>query len=55
MEYDKTQELTCPKDGKKTTHTITYQKATCSRFRDTVSWFFCEKDGTCQECRENYE
>lgn len=55
MEYEKTFEAVCPKDGTKTSHTVTYRKGTCSRFRESISWFFCEKNSQCRECQEDYE
>lgn len=54
-EYDKSYDAICPKDSVKTLHTVTYARVTCSRFRESVLWFACQKDACCQECREDYE
>lgn len=54
-EYAKIYNTSCPKDGSKTTHTAIYSRATCSRFRENMLWFACEKNADCQECREDYE
>ena len=54
MDYKKEEEASCPKNGQKATHTLTYKKATCTRVQDTLLHFMCSVDSRCKECVEEY-
>lgn len=55
MEYTKDYAYKCPTDSSDVTHTVTYQKASCSRFpEDVMTSFVCSRNSACVKCAENY-
>lgn len=52
--YEKEELSTCPRDGSKVIHKITFKKATCTRVPDSVLHFVCSHDPLCEECAGEY-
>lgn len=53
-QYTSTYKCKCPTDLSDVTHTILYQKATCTRVDDVILHFHCDRDSKCVKCYQNY-
>ena len=53
-QYTSTYTYKCPNDSTEVTHTILYQKATCTRVDDVILHFRCSRDSGCVNCQQNY-
>lgn len=53
-EYTQTHHGKCIIDASPVTHTITYQKSTCTRVDDIILYFHCSRDSKCVKCQQNY-
>lgn len=53
-EYTNICSCKCPTDSSMVTHTVTYQKSTCTRVDDLLLYFHCSRDSRCVKCQQNY-
>lgn len=53
-QYTNTYKRKCPTDASDVTHTVLYQKATCTRVDDVILHFHCDRDSKCVKCYQNY-
>lgn len=55
LEYTQNYDYRCPTDASKVVHTVTYKKASCSRYpEDIMTSFVCSRNSACVKCAENY-